>query len=241
MRYTQTSKGEAKVGNETSDFYQSYATYKRYETPQVGRKQIARFDAEVWQPAQFDTQCQVLELGCGTGAFLDYLKTKGVTRIVGVDHDPTLARVVPESVRDCFHCADLWTALADESLGSFDRVALFDVLEHFTADDALRLLQTLKKRLRPQARLILKVPNAACPWALQYQFGDLTHRTAFTPLSLRQLADAAGFDAVSVYPQRQGSRRRMLTDALVHRFLSWALLTPPEFWSANMYAVLVPR
>lgn len=229
------------MGNDTADFYQSYATYKRYETPGLGRKQIARFDAEVWEPAGFTPQCRVLELGCGTGAFLAYLHAKGVTRMVGVDHDPALAQVVPPQVRQAFVCADVWDVLADRALGGFDRVALFDVLEHFPADDALRLLRELRQRLEPGARVILKVPNAASPWALQYQFGDLTHRTAFTPLSLRQLADAAGYDAVRVYPQRQGSRRRMVTDALVHRFLSWALLTPPEFWSANMYAVLVPR
>jgi len=229
------------VASEIPDFYQSYASYKRYETPNIGRKQIARFDTEVWGPAAFSTQCRVLELGCGTGAFLAYLAAKGMTQMVGIDHDPALADVVPENVRSAFRCADVWTILADPDLGQFDRVAMFDVLEHFTADEALRLLQSLRPRLNPGARLILKVPNAARPWALQYQFGDLTHRTAFTPLSMRQLADAAGYEATHVYAQRQGSRRRMITDALVHRFLSWALLTPPEFWSANMYAVLVAK
>lgn len=229
------------MASEVPDFYQSYASYKRYETPSIGRKQIARFDSEVWGPAAFSPQCRVLELGCGTGAFLAYLAAKGVTQMVGIDHDPALAEVVPENVRPAFRCADVWSVLADPALGQFDRVAMFDVLEHFTPDEALRLLQSLRLCLNPGARIILKVPNAACPWALQYQFGDLTHRTAFTPLSMRQLADAAGFEAASVYAQRQGSRRRLITDALVHRFLSWALLTPPEFWSANMYAVLVTK
>jgi len=229
------------VSNEVPDFYQSYASYKGYETPQTGRKQIARFDAEVWYPAQFTPACRVLELGCGTGAFLAYLDTKGIRGSIGVDHDPALAEIIPANVRASFVCTDIWSALADDDLGRFDRVALFDVLEHFSPDEALRLLKALIPRLTPDARIILKVPNAACPWALQYQFGDLTHRTAFTPQSMRQLADAAGYDVLRVYAQRQGSRRRMITDMLVHRFLSWALLTPPEFWSANMYAVLVPR
>lgn len=229
------------MGDDISDFYQSYATYKRYETPGLGRKQIDRLDAEVWRPAAFTPQCRVLELGCGTGAFLAYLHAKGVSDMVGVDHDPALAQVIPAAVRGNFRCADLWTALADDGLGRFDRVALFDVLEHFAPAEALRLLKGLRPRLGDDCRVVIKVPNAACPWGLQYQFGDLTHRTAFTPLSLRQLADAAGYGVQSVYGQRQGSRRRLITDALVHRFLSWALLTPPEFFSANMYAVLVPK
>ena len=89
--------------------------------------------------------------------------------------------------------------------------------------------------------MVVKVPNAGGPWGLQYQFGDLTHRTAFSPISLRQLADAAGYAPPLIYAQRQGSRRRMVTDALVHGFLSWALLNPPEFWSANLYAVFSLR
>jgi len=54
-------------------------------------------------------------------------------------------------------------------------------------------------------------------------------------------SDAAGFGAIVVYGQRQGSRRRLVTDAILHRLLSWALLTPPELWTANFYAVLETR
>jgi SAM-dependent methyltransferase len=219
-------------------FYGTYASYKGYVTPGLGPKQVRRLDAEVWRPAECEPGMAFLEIGCGTGNFLAYLHRKGVTRMLGVDHDPALAGVVPDQVREHFACRDVWELLFDEAVGPFDRVVLLDVLEHFPADEAQRLLLALAPRLAPGGRVVLKVPNAACPWGLQYQFGDLTHRTAFTPLSIRQLADASGYQVASVYPQRQGSRRRMVTDALVHRFLSWALLTPPEFWSANLYAVL---
>ncbi|MBI5165308.1 MAG: class I SAM-dependent methyltransferase [Magnetospirillum sp.] len=221
-------------------FYASYASHKRYRTPTVGPKECRRFDADIWQPAGFTAAMSVLELGCGTGAFLDYLRQKGVARVRGIDHDPALAAVVPEGVRAGFSCGDLGQALSDPGLGSFDRVVLLDVLEHFTADEAWRLLDAVRMRLAPGGKVVVKVPNAACPWGLSYQFGDLTHRTAFAPESLRQLADAAGFTAV-VHGQRHGSARRRLTDAALHRLLSWALLTPPELWSANMVAVLTPR
>ncbi len=219
-------------------FYGTYASYKGYTTPEVGAKQARRFDAEIWAPADCHAAMSFLEIGCGTGAFLAYLRGKGVARLLGIDHDPALAGVVPQAVRGDFACRDVWDALADPGLGPFDRVVMLDVLEHFPPEEALRLLQAIRARLAPGGRVVLKVPNAACPWGLQYQFGDLTHRTAFAPLSLRQLADAAGYGAAMLYPQRQGTRRRMITDAVVHRFLAWALLTPPEFWSANLYAVL---
>lgn len=222
-------------------FYESYASYKGYETPSVGSKQIRRFDAEIWQPAQFAATHRVLEIGCGTGAFLAYLAAKGVPDFLGIDHDPNLAAVVPANVADHFSCRDVWQLLDDPATGAFDRVVLLDVLEHFTPEDGRKLLDALRAKLAPGGRVVLKVPNASCPWGLQYQFGDLTHRTAFTPYSLHQLADSAGLRVDRVYAQRQGSKRRMITDALVHRFLSWALLTPPQFWSANLYAVLTAK
>ncbi len=219
-------------------FYGTYASHKAYATPEIGPKQIRRFDAEIWHPAACQPGMSFLEIGCGTGAFLAYLRAKGVTRLVGIDHDPALAEVVPLAVRGDFTCRDAHDVLTDTTLGPFDRVVMLDVLEHFPPEEGLHLLQAVRARLVPGGRVVIKVPNAGCPWGLQYQFGDLTHRTAFSPIALRQLADAAGFAPPAIHAQRQGSRRRMITDAVVHRLLSWALLTPPEFWSANLYAVL---
>ncbi|MFD2233976.1 class I SAM-dependent methyltransferase [Phaeospirillum tilakii] len=223
-----------------TDFYRSYASHKRYRCPTIGRKELRRFDREIWRPAGCDSGMAFLELGCGTGAFLAYLAAKGVHRRVGIDQDPALAEVLPAAVRDDFRCGDALALLGDPDLGSFDRIVLLDVLEHFSPTAGCALLRAARDRLAPGGRVVIKVPNAGCPWGLGYQFGDLTHRTAFAPIALRQLADAAGFDA-EVRPQRQGSPRRRLTDALLHRFLSWALLTPPEIWTANFYAFLTPR
>ncbi|KIL99934.1 Methyltransferase type 12 [Paramagnetospirillum magnetotacticum MS-1] len=219
-------------------FYGTYASHKGYATPQLGHKQMARFDAEIWEPAQCSPSHSFLEIGCGTGAFLGYLRKKGVTRLLGIDHDSALASVIPDTARHDFVCRDVWEVASDESLGRFDRIVLLDVLEHFEASDALRLLQSLRGRLAEGGRVVIKVPNAGSPWGLPYQYGDLTHRTAFAPISVRQLADAAGFAPPLLYGQRQGSARRRITDALVGRFLSWALLNPPEIWAANLYAVL---
>lgn len=229
------------MGTKCSNFYASYADYKGYQTPRVGRKETARFDAEIWYPAQCSPYHSFLEIGCGTGAFLAYLAEKKVTRFQGIDHDPALADVVPETVRGHFSCQSVWDLLADTEAAPYDRVVLLDVLEHFPPEDAARLLAALKPRLNEGGRVVLKVPNASSPWALQWQNGDLTHCTALTPLSIRQLAGFAGYSLDAVWPQRCGSRRRMFTDALVHRFLSWALLNPPPLWSANFYAMLSPR
>jgi SAM-dependent methyltransferase len=228
------------VDERAPGFYDTYASYKGYRTPSIDAKLIRRFDAEIWHPAQCAADMSFLEIGCGTGAFLGYLDAKGVARRIGIDHDPALADIVPAAVRADFRHGDALALLNGSADGPFDRVVLLDVLEHFSPDEARTLLETIRPRLTAAGKIVLKVPNAASPWGLSYQFGDLTHRTPFSAQSLRQLADSAGFSAV-IRPQRQGTRRRRLTDAVVNRILTWALLTPPEVWSANLYAILTPR
>ena len=226
------------MGDAAPGFYGSYASYKEYLTPVLGKKQIQRFDKLIWEPGHCQPNMRFLEVGCGTGEFLSYLAAKGCHEFIGIDHDPALRSIIDENVRGHFVCRDIWEALGDSSTGQFDCIVALDVLEHFSPEESLRLISSFKERLVPQGRMVIKVPNASCPWGLQYQFGDLTHRTAFNPFSMRQLADAAGMDVIALLPHRQGTRRRMITDYLIHRFLSWALLTPPTIWTANFVSIL---
>lgn len=224
--------------NMPTDFYSSYSAYKKYETPSLAAKDIARFDEEIWVPGAFSADLKCLEIGSGTGQFLAYLSAKGVGSVKGIDHDPALTAVQPSEVADCFDCMDVWEFCKNSADGSYDRIVLLDVLEHFTPEEAFRLLSELSRLLSVNGKVVIKVPNAASPWGLGYQHGDLTHKTSYTSDSLRQLATACAMRVERLYDQRRGSKRRLITDAIVCRFLSWALLTPPPFWGANLYCIV---
>ncbi|MCH7487471.1 MAG: hypothetical protein IIC04_10840 [Proteobacteria bacterium] len=87
---------------------------------------------------------------------------------------------------------------------------------------------------------MLRVPNAASPWGLQYQYNDLTHKAVYGPGSLQHLALAAGLEVVHRCSARRGSRfKRVLEDAL-HGLLDRILTEPPPLWGANMILVLEP-
>ncbi|MDA0239504.1 MAG: class I SAM-dependent methyltransferase [Proteobacteria bacterium] len=225
-----------------AEFYASYEGFKSYSVPQLKAKQARLFDRQFWQPADCKDTMSMLELGCGTGLFLSYLDQKGVRDFIGVDADPALADVIPESVSDRFKATSIDEFIEGlEKDRRFDRIIMWDVLEHFEPTDGAALLRRLCQHLPDDGLIAVKVPNVGSPWGLAFQYGDLTHLAAYTPSSMRQLAIASGYDCVACYGEVSGTPRRRLTDPMVHWFLSKMLMRSPEIWSANFFALLRPR
>ncbi|MBI3113403.1 MAG: class I SAM-dependent methyltransferase [Rhodospirillales bacterium] len=223
------------------DFYKSYAAYKRYQTPVVKAKHVRWYDREFWAPAGCTPETSVLEIGSGTGEFLAYLKRKGVKRFEGVERDRDAVAVMEPALKDRVHVGDAWQFLArGDGVRPFDRVVMLDVLEHFSAVDGVRLLEKIKGVLASDGLVVVRVPNMSSPWGGIYQFSDLTHKTAYTPGSLEQLALAAGYEAAAFLPQRRGSPFRRFAEDCLHWLLARMLATAPTVWTANVIAVLRP-
>jgi len=223
----------------TDDFYKSYAAYKRYQAPAVKAKHVRWYDREFWAPAACTPETSVLEIGCGTGEFLAYLQKKGVKRFFGIERDEKAVAVMEPALKDRVHVGDAWAFLARAGeVGPFDRVVMLDVLEHFSAADGVRLLEQIKGVLAPGGLVVARVPNMSSPWGGIHQFSDLTHKTAYTPGSLEQLALAAGYEAAAFLPQRRGSPFRRVAEDCLHWLLSRMLATAPVVWTPNVIAVL---
>ena len=221
------------------DFYKDYAAFKQYQTPILKKKHIRWYDREFWFLVECSPETEVLELGSGTGEFLAYLKLKGVNRFIGVEQDINAIAVMEDGLSDHVIVGDIWNFLNHETSDkTFSCVVMFDVLEHFSAGDGVRLLQKIKTVLRPSGRIVIRVPNMSSPWGGIHQFADLTHKTAFTPNSLEQLGKAAGFKSLSFNPQLRGSPFRRFAESIFHKFLSKILVVTPVIWTPNMIAVL---
>ena len=183
----------------------------------------------------------VLELGAGDGGMLAYLRAAGFLDVTGVDISEEQAQRARDRgltivVQDAFEALDVPSA----TLGG---IVALDFLEHFSKPEVGELLRLAAAALRPGGFLLLRTPNGEGLFAGHVVHGDLTHATIFTPGSLHQALDLAGFTDVRFREAtfaRAGLRGRL-------RGLAWDVIraganairrvqtgTPQEIWSENL-------
>lgn len=110
----------------------------------------------------------ILEVGAGSGHFLDAAKAKGMTSI-GLELNASAAARVRSKGFNVFEIKlmDLAASLAKP----FDAVCAFQVLEH--VPEPRRLLDDMIAVLKPGGKLILSVPNAAVMRVIEPKQGGL--------------------------------------------------------------------
>ncbi|MGE0072263.1 MAG: class I SAM-dependent methyltransferase [Thiomonas sp.] len=140
---------------------------------------------------------RMLDAGCATGYLLGLLHGLGYTRLTGVDVSVQLTATARERLPPevSIHCADLFDFLRATPDGSFDVILFHHVIEHIPRERIVGLLREFHRCLAPGGWLNVKTPNAANLLAGHYVAGDITHVTPFNELSLRQVAELAGFPA----------------------------------------------
>lgn len=98
----------------------------------------------------------LLDVGCGTGAFLAYLRARmpAMMIVAGIELDADRAgRARAAAPGATIHCGDA-VAVAESLPDSFDLITLWDLLEH--VPDPGRLLRALASRLKPGGTLFIQ-------------------------------------------------------------------------------------
>ncbi len=196
-----------------------------------------------------DRDATILELGCGHGALLHFARQAGYSKIAGVDEsEAQVAAARALGIGGVRHI-NLFAALRDTAADSQDAVVAFDVIEHFTKDELIDVVDEVRRVLKPGARWIIHVPNGVSPFAGVSRYGDLTHELAFTPESLAQLLLASQFRTLDCYedaPIAHGFKSTLRLAAwkiLRLGMLAWLLVetgaAQPRVLSQNMLAVAV--
>jgi SAM-dependent methyltransferase len=141
---------------------------------------------------------KILDLGCGYGAILHFLREAKYLHLAGADVSAEQVELARHLGLENVHCQEIEAFLEAVPDNTYGVVIAFDILEHFTKPDLLALMEKLHRVLAPGGRLIVHVPNGEGLFSGTVFHGDLTHELAFTRSSLRQLAGAASFRVLGV-------------------------------------------
>jgi SAM-dependent methyltransferase len=140
---------------------------------------------------------RVLDVGCGDGQFLHFLKTLGFTQLRGFDtSENQLEKCRKYATRDVEN-GDAFDWLARHP-AAFDLVVCNHLIEHIPDAQLLDFVGLLVGAVAPGGALLITTPNGWSPWAGFLLFTDLTHVRLHTPDSLTQLLGLQGFD-VALY------------------------------------------
>jgi SAM-dependent methyltransferase len=144
----------------------------------------------------------VADLGCGDGMLLRVFRELGFAELHGVEGSAEMAELCRRHFPEVEQ-GDLRDYLRRKP-GAFEVIALFDVLEHFTREEAVELLDEIHAALRPGGLLLLQLPNGDSPFAGGVFAADVTHETLYTKGSLGHLLAIGGFELSTVEEHSAG-------------------------------------
>jgi SAM-dependent methyltransferase len=126
---------------------------------------------------------RVLDAGCGVGYGSELLNQAGAASVVGVDVSEAALALARSAVTDgvTLEAGDI-TALNHPD-DSFDLIVCFEVIEH--VEDPERVLDELRRVLRPDGLLLLSSPNRT-----RYVPGNPHHRYEYTRPELQEALES---------------------------------------------------
>jgi SAM-dependent methyltransferase len=138
---------------------------------------------------------RILDIGCGTGGMLPLLSAYG--RVTGIDPAEAAIRYSKQRYASLAELLQVDFPREVPSVGSYDLVTLFDVLEHL--DDDAKALEAASSLLRPGGWILITVPALRSLWSPHDVINQ--HRRRYLREELKDRIEGAGFhlDRLSYY------------------------------------------
>lgn len=166
-----------------------------------------------WQMiSKIKSKGKILDTGCGTGYFADYMKRKGYD-VTGVEADLNAkAFAEREFGLEVLFPEDL---MEKKLSGPFDVITLWHVLEHL--HDLDLYMERVKECLAPGGILVIALPNCNAYDARHYKefwagYDVPRHLWHFTPSTFEKLSSDHGFEICKM--------KRLPLDPFYHAMLS---------------------
>lgn len=176
----------------------------------------------------------IVELGCGEGAFLLWLKEHGYEQLLGVESNEELCQLA-ESFGVPVVQRDLVEFLCEQALKA---VYLYiDVIEHLPFETNLGVLGAIPVG----SRLIIQTPNTRSLRGHEFYMNVPSHVAPYSPWVIRKLLSRLGYNLVcegSVDSEQVYGWKRRLAHFLLRRLFA---LDPESILGGGNYFVVADR
>ncbi len=141
----------------------------------------------------------LLDIGCGTGEFLDTCK-QASWNVIGIEPDENARKMAKENFSLDVRAEEELANLKDES---FDIITMWHVLEH--VPNLKERVQELKRLLKPKGVIIIAVPNCSSLDAKTYKeywaaYDVPRHLYHFTPADIEKLFKQFDLKVFNILP-----------------------------------------
>jgi 2-polyprenyl-3-methyl-5-hydroxy-6-metoxy-1,4-benzoquinol methylase len=211
--------------NWKGDLYEKYVSDGQggHSSFEPFNSHLPYFKKAIFKHIPKDKNSKIIDLGCGIGAYIHFLKTEGYFNVVGVDVSPEQVSLAKQNGLKEVIQSDLGgyvNGLLDESVDVF---ILKDVIEHFSKAELFELFYSIFIKIRVGGKVIIHTPNSDGIFGSKILYSDLTHETSFTKMSLSQFGRHMGFSQIVCFEDKP----------IVHgvksftRRIIWEILTIP--------------
>ena len=144
---------------------------------------------------------KILDIGCGTGDFLDICKSNGWD-ILGIEPDDKAREITENKLGIGVLNPSQITELFE---GSFDLVTMWHVLEH--VHDLQFQIEELKRLIKKNGKVVIALPNFKSPDALHYgeywaAWDVPRHLYHFEREVIINMMKSKGFEVDALYPMK---------------------------------------
>lgn len=150
---------------------------------------------------QYTTGQSLMDIGCGTGDFLGYVKQQG-WEVKGLEPSDSAREMAIQNHR---LKVESTTELSRQKDVSVDAISMWHVLEHVY--DLNPDFEHFKRILKKDGRLFIAVPNCSSHDALYYKehwaaYDLPIHLYHFTPKDIQQLAEKYDMKVIKILPMK---------------------------------------
>ncbi len=140
-----------------------------------------------------DLSTPILDIACGEGALLCYLRELGYSNLAGCDLSPENVMICRRLGLAFVEQADALNLSGMPGLARYGAIFAMDMLEHLPKQRAAGFLEQLRGLLLPGGCLVIQTMNMGSLPGWFHRYSDVTHEFGLTERSAATLMQVAGF------------------------------------------------